>query len=146
MNKIEKELNDIDEKIKFIEKLEDSDSSLDIFIESIDDNLTIINENELKKSIKNYVLDNSYLNMQEVSNTVKKTNKFARTVFDYLKIGFATCVCVMLTILMTHNEDSIHRYMKQNDISISEKLDDGFSVVSSFMNQSINDINKEEEK
>lgn len=141
-------MNDIDEKLIILDKLIDSDSSLDKFLdEYTDSKLSIINEDKLNESIFNYIKDNDYKEMKNVTDIVtKKENKFIKEFMDVCKIGFVTCVCVMLTILMTKNEDILNSYMSlDDDIKMQQKIDEKFYSVSNYVKQPLSQINKEEE-
>lgn len=140
-------MNDIDEKLILLDKLDASDSSLDKFLdEYTDSKLSIINEDKLNESIFNYIKDNDYKEMKNVTDMVtKKQNKFIKGFMDVCKIGFVTCVCVMLTILMARNEDTLTSYMSlDDDMNIQQKIDEKFYNVSAYMKQPISQMNKEE--
>lgn len=149
----------IDEKLKMIDELETSDSSLDKYLELVEENDYIDAPKSLSKNIYKYVTENiKYKEMSDIVNN--KENKKERKLFNVFKVitkigktVLATSMCLAFIILLGYNKpntsmlrnndnnDNVKKErMIKEEINYSNDIDENFSKFSNFMLSPISEI------
>lgn len=146
----------IDEKLKMIDELEISDSSLDNYLELIEENDYIDAPKSLSKNIYKYVTENiKYKEMSDIVNNKenKKESKLFNVFKVITKIGktvLATSMCLAFIFLlgynkpntsMLRNNDNMNKERKiKEEKNYTNDIDESFSKFSNFMLSPISEI------
>lgn len=148
--------NIFDEQLNKIEMIEKSDSSLDKYLNELNENDNYIDENEnFEKIIFNNVMNEiekeKYKEMNDIvnQNSNVKQNTFVHGLFKFGKIALVTCICYFLTLYISSGKIEFTDYKMSDSkfvLSIEKTFDNTQDFMTMPLHENLSNINNKDDK